>query len=105
MLSLLFKQSKDKKLGVAEEKARYDLPLHKSAGSRFLMLLVALMSFLAMMAVTGSYAMHDITTRWSSGLENQATIEIPARTDDGNLRSKDDLAEISNNVSKTLAKH
>ena len=52
MLRTLFSilRKPDRKLGIAEGKGRYDLPLNQSAGTHFLTLLVALMTFLAMMA-------------------------------------------------------
>ena len=93
----------DKKLGVADNSARYDLPLHNSAGCGFLLLLVALMSFLAMMTMTGAFAMHGVTSMWSSGLENQATIEIPARMSDGELRDKNELSALRDKLNGFLA--
>ncbi|MBX2835031.1 MAG: permease [Micavibrio sp.] len=96
---------KDRKLGVAQENARYDLPLQNSAGSGFLMLLVALMSFLAMMALAGGFTMSDITERWSSGLENKATVEIPARTKDGAIRDPADVDALVKKIMTTLTSH
>ncbi|MAI61602.1 MAG: hypothetical protein CBB87_03830 [Micavibrio sp. TMED27] len=102
---LNFLTQKDKKLGVAEPTGRYDLPLHNCAGSSFLMLLVALMSFLAMMAVSGSFALNGVTTKWSSGLENRATIEIPARKPNGQIRSVKDIERLSERTTRILRKH
>jgi cell division transport system permease protein len=96
---------KDRKLGVAEEAARYDLPLHNCAGSGFLTLLVALMSFLAMMALTGSFVLNGISDRWSAGLENQATIEISARKSDGGLRSSGDIQALEQRIAGLLSSH
>ena len=69
----------EKKLGVAFRQGRYDLPLNKDEGTNFLRLLIALMSFLAAVALAGNFALNSMTQRWSSGLENKLTIEI-ART-------------------------
>ena len=44
-----------------------------------MVLLIALMSFLALMALVASFALSAMTERWSSGLENKLTIEVPAR--------------------------
>lgn len=74
-----FFKKKEKKLGVATEKRRYDLPLSRAEGTDFMILLIALMSFLALMALAASFALSAMTERWSSGLENKMTIEIPAQ--------------------------
>ncbi|MGB0719192.1 MAG: cell division protein FtsX [Bdellovibrionales bacterium] len=92
---------KDRKLGVAEGR-RYDLPLNKSAGSGFLILLVALMTFLGALALSSLFALGDMTARWSSGLENQMTIEIPAQKDDGTLRGANDIQDLEIAVKKKL---
>lgn len=65
----------------------YDLPLDQSEDSRFLVLLIALMSFLSVLACSGTFALNDMTARWSSGLENKVTIEIAVETKDGHLLS------------------
>ena len=58
-----FFQKKDRKLGVAEGKRLYDLPLDKTEGSGFLIMLIALMSFLAIMAIASSFALGAMTQR------------------------------------------
>ncbi len=65
----------------------YDLPLNQSEDSRFLILLVGLMSFLAVLAFSGTFALNNMTSRWSSGLENKVTIEIAVETKEGHLLS------------------
>jgi len=57
---------------------RYDLPLNKSGGSKFIILLITLMTFLAVLALSASFALGSIAKSWSTGLENKLTIEIPA---------------------------
>lgn len=69
--------NQDRSLGVAR-KRKYDLPLNKGSGGSFLKLLMALMTILAIFALAASFALSEMTNRWSSGLENKATIEIPA---------------------------
>jgi len=93
---------KERKLGVAFRKGRYDLPLSKDEGTNFLRLLIALMSFLAAVALTGNFALGSMTQRWSSGLENKVTIEIPAEKDDGELRSKDEMNSLLSQVEAVL---
>lgn len=65
-------------IGTSRRKRRYDVPLNKDAGTGFLILLIALMSFLTVMSLSAAFALSAITERWSSGLENKITIEIPA---------------------------
>lgn len=65
---------------------RYDLPLNKSGGSKFIVLLIALMTFLAVLALSSSFALGSIAKSWSSGLENKLTIEIP-----GDVKDHDSL--------------
>ena len=95
-------RKKDKKLGVATGKGRYDLPLNQSAGSNFLILLVALMTFLAMMALCASFVLGGVSKRWSSGLENKLTIEIPALTEDKKIRTKAEITALSDSVVNKL---
>lgn len=93
---------KERKLGVAIRKGRYDLPLNKDEGTNFLRLLIALMSFLAAMALAGAFTLDSMTQRWSSGLENKLTIEIPAEKQGGELRNADDVAAIAKQVEAVL---
>jgi len=65
---------------------RYDLPLNKSGGSKFIILLITLMTFLAVLALSASFALGSIAKSWSSGLENKLTIEVPA-----NIKDQDKL--------------
>lgn len=96
---------KEKKLGVSHRKRRYDLPLHQSGGTGFIVLLIGLMSFLAVLAMASAFALSAMTDRWSSGLENRATIEIPANTADNKIRSKAEIADITSRLSASLKKH
>ncbi len=93
---------KDTPLGIAMDKRRYDLPLNKDEGTNFLKLLIALMSFLAVIALAGSLALGSMTERWTSGLENRLTIEIPAETDNGALRTKAETARLAEQVEEAL---
>jgi cell division transport system permease protein len=76
---------RERTIGTARRKRRYDLPLNKGTGSGFLILLVALMTFLAMMAIGASFTLAVLQDRWSSGLENRATVEIPAQDAQGQI--------------------
>ena len=94
--------AKDRRLGVALGRGRYDLPLNKDEGTNFLRLLIALMSFLAAMALAGSFTLDSMTQRWSSGLENKLTIEIPADKENGELRTRDEMASLLKQVEAVL---
>lgn len=93
---------RDTRLGITEGRRRYDLPLSKSAGTGFLILLIALMTFLAVMTLSASFALGDMARRWSSGLENRLTIEIPAEISNGDLRTPSDINYLSNKVAESL---
>lgn len=102
MRGLLSRLPGNRRLGVADNKGRYDLPLNQSAGTNFLVLLVALMTFLAMMAITATMMLGGVTKHWSSGLENKLTIEIPALKSDGTIRSANEIQALSDTLSKTV---
>lgn len=102
--SLLQHFIKDKKLGIAEDKHRYDLPLNKDAGALFLIILIALMSFLASMALTGYLALGKTTDQWVAGLENSLTVEIPAENPEGKLLSKMQIQALSSQAYEEIIK-
>jgi len=98
-------QKKDRRLGVSEGKRHYDLPLNKDESARFLVMLVALMTFLAVMALAFSFALGGLVDRWSSGLENKLTIEIPAETKSGETLGHDEVQKRVNNIYELLSKN
>lgn len=59
--------------------AGYDIPLHTRLGTEFLVLLIALMTYLSLLSAAGSLALGHMANKWVSGLENSMTIEIPLR--------------------------
>ncbi len=102
----MFKMNKyGRSLGIAKKTRRYDLPLNKGSGGTYLMVLIALMCFLAVLALSASFALSEMTERWTSGLENKASIEIPAEDDSGNLLDKKTLDGLSNKISDFLQSH
>ena len=92
-------------LGVAKETRRYDLPLNKGSGNTFLKTLIALMTFLAMLGLASTFALSEMKDRWSSGLENKASIEIPAEDTNGMILPQDKLDELTNKVYSFLQTH
>lgn len=99
-------KSRQRGLGIAREKRRYDLPLHKSGGTGFVILLIALMSFLSVLALASSFALSAITSRWSSGLENRATIEIPATIKNASgtntIRDREETARLASAIAAAV---
>lgn len=98
-------KTKDRVLGLATKTRRYDLPLNKGSGGTFLIVLIALMSFLAVLALTSSFALSAMTDRWVSGLENQASIEIPAEDKNGDFIERQTLKNISVRLEGFLKTH
>lgn len=92
-------------LGIAPKTRRYDLPLEKGQGGGFIKILIALMTFLAMLAMAATFTLSAMTDRWSSGLENKASIEIPAKDIHGALSSPDDMRQISERVFNYIKSH
>lgn len=80
---------KEKVIGIADKRREYDLPLVNSPGNNFLMILVSLMTFLALLMVLSFFLLTSMTKNWSSGLQNHITIEIPAQDKIGAVLSKD----------------
>ena len=80
----------------------YDLPFKKDSDSGFLILLIALMSFLAVLAIAGSLTLNSMTKRWSSGLENKITIEIKPGTKSGAILSNETIKLEIKNVAAAL---
>ncbi len=56
---------------------RFDIPLHARVGTEFLALLMALMTFLCILAGCISISLNHMASAWSSGLADTVTIEIP----------------------------
>jgi cell division transport system permease protein len=95
---------REKKLG-SSRKRSYDIPLNKGAGAGFLTLLIALMTFLAVIALCASFVLRTMTERWSSGLENKVTIEIPSTGESGHSRQENEITRITGRIASLLENH
>lgn len=84
---------------------QYDLPLDDNQDNKFLLILIALMSFLAVLSLSGAIALNSTTNKWSSGLENKITIEISVETKDGHILSQDTILKETKNLYDTLSSH
>lgn len=93
---------REKTLGVAKGKRRYDLPLAGSAGNGFLRLLIALMSVLGMLALCASFALSAMTQRWSDGLENKVSVEIPASDSGGEVTAPGIVQSMTDDAARLL---
>jgi len=63
---------------MAAKRSRQAVPLDRDASGRYLPLLVAIMVYLAALALTGAFAMNKLAERWDSGLSGALTVQIPA---------------------------
>ena len=93
---------RDRALGVAKGKRRYDLPLTGSSSNGFLRLLISLMSILAMLALAASFALSAMTDRWQQGLADKVTIEIPASDSAGEIIDKSTVQSMTDEAAKIL---
>ncbi len=96
---------RERTLGKASGKRRYDLPLNRNDSSRFLVTLIGLMTFLAVLAISAFFALGAMSERWTSGLEDKMTVEIPAQTAEGLLLKPDEVAHIAEAAASVLAIH
>ncbi len=94
----------DRRLGSDKGVYKYDLPLDKSKGTDFIILLVGLMSFLAIITLAGAYILNDVSVRWSSGLEGKVTVEISPENADGTLLTNSQMDELVRDVRVFLSK-
>ena len=96
---------KEKSLLQTRKRRLYDLPLAKSEDTKFLTLLIGLMSFLGFVILCLSFVLNDMTARWSSGLENKLTVEIPVESASGGMRSNEDISAQEENIKSALLHH
>jgi cell division transport system permease protein len=66
----------------ASGRSRQAVPLDRDSSGRYLPLLVAIMVYLAALAVAGALAMAKLAERWDSGLAGALTVQLPAAAAD-----------------------
>lgn len=71
-----------------DKNTRYDLPFHAKVGTEFLVFLTALMTLLCLLSVTASLSLSQLANKWTSGLENTLTVEIPYSSDQSKTAEK-----------------
>lgn len=70
----------------ARGRSRKAVPLDRDSSGRYLPLLVAIMVYLAALAVAGALGMAKLAERWDSGLAGALTVQLPAgQADDATL--------------------
>lgn len=89
---------KDKKLGISEGRRAYDLPLKQDASANFLIALIALMTLLASLALAGYLMLNETSQNWINGLENKATIEIPAEIEEGKILTSEEIQALAETI-------
>ncbi len=74
---------------------RSDVPLDRDSSGRFLSWLVAVMVYLATIALMSALAMHKLSRQWDSGLTGQLTVQIPPpKAGEAGGRTADQVLEI-----------
>lgn len=96
---------KERTLGKVYGKRRYDLPLNHNEGARFLVILIGLMSFLATLGLASFCTLGAMSERWTSGLENNITLEIPAETLEGRLLTTEEMSSMTQAAISILSSH
>lgn len=97
--------NRERALGVAKGKRRYDLPLNGSSGNGFLRLLICLMCVLGMLALSASFALSAMMERWSEGLANKVSVEIPATDSGGDMIASGIVRSMTDDAAKILSEH
>jgi cell division transport system permease protein len=67
---------------MAAKRSRQAVPLDRDSSGRYLPLLVAIMVYLAALAVAGALTMAKLAERWDSGLAGALTVQLPAESAD-----------------------
>jgi cell division transport system permease protein len=75
---------------------RFDLPLARDPTARFLLLITAVMVYLAALALAGALVVSDMARRWDSGLAGGLTVQVVPLSGPG-------AAPLAERLEKTLA--
>jgi len=73
---------------------RTDLPLDRDASGRFLPWLVAVMVYLAALALICAIGANKVVTRWDQGLAGRMTVQVPTSEPEGDNRADEVLAAL-----------
>lgn len=101
MLSIL--QKKERMIGTADLNTKeYGVPLNRKLGNDFLILLISLMTFLAMLCLALIFVLSALSERWTSGLENKGTIEVQAVNAEGVSKSREYMTKQAEDIEHEL---
>lgn len=73
---------------------RYDLPLSRDGNSRFFILVIAIMTFLATLAFYSGVQLSGVTSNMLNDIEGKATVEIPAVSDVDNYDPNEEAGDV-----------
>jgi len=73
---------------------RTDLPLDRDASGRFLPWLVAVMVYLAALALICAIGANKVVTRWDQGLAGRMTVQVPTSESESDIRAGEVLAAL-----------
>lgn len=80
-----------------------DLPFGKEdVGTRFVILVIIMMTALATLALGGAEIILSLRGNWVDAITGHVTIEIPATAADGAVRSPDELDTIASNMIESM---
>ena len=85
-----------------EKRCESDIPLDHGTQTKFLILLIALMTFMLVLISSGILILNNMTERWSSGLKNKLTIEIPVETSEGYILSRETVRKETKKLHEAL---
>lgn len=74
------------------------------SGTRFVMLVVVMMTTLATLALGGALVVNALRSTWVDAVAGQITIEIPASDGQGIIREADTLAQTAKTISAAIGK-
>jgi cell division transport system permease protein len=63
---------------MAAKRSRQAVPLDRDSSGRYLPLLVAIMVYMAALALAGALSMSKLAERWDTGLAGALTVQVPA---------------------------
>ncbi|WP_246135507.1 cell division protein FtsX [Pararhodospirillum oryzae] len=76
---------------------RADLPVAEDGTGHFLTVMVAVMVFLAALAMAGTFAVHNVVERWNRDVSGTLTIQVmptPGPIDESNARTEANVARV-----------
>jgi cell division transport system permease protein len=76
-------------------RGRYDIPLKRDATGRFLPWIIALMVYLATLALAVSMVLSDLAARWDAGLSDSLTVQVSPLPANSPLQEQARVAQVA----------